>query len=81
MFKPNLHLQLSTSQGRWSVDQSLIGLFLETVDRILGDVMLYDGETKLLVVKRRSMRSIGCQLSLYLRWFTLYRLPQDVKPE
>ncbi|MEB3346487.1 hypothetical protein U6A24_13500 [Aquimarina gracilis] len=81
MFKPNLHLRLSTSIGQLAVNPSLIGLFLKTVYCTHGDTMLYDGETTSLIVKRESLKSIGSQMSSYLRWFALCRLAQDVKLE
>ncbi len=81
MFKPNLNLRLSASIGQLAVNPSLIGLFHQTVCCTSWDTMLYDGRKTLLSVKRESLRSIGSQLSSYLRWFALYRLAQDVKQE
>ncbi len=81
MFKPNLHLRLSTSIGQLAVNPSLIGLFHKTVDYVSWDTMLYDGEETTLNVKRKSLRSMDSQLSTYLRWFALCRLAQDVKQE
>ncbi|WP_147405078.1 MULTISPECIES: hypothetical protein [Aquimarina] len=82
MFKPNIHLRLSTPTGPLAVNQSLIELFLKTVYWITRDDESYGGITiRVINNVRESLRSIGCQLSSYLSWFALFRLAQDVKHE